>query len=156
MEAGTDTKRLLVIHFLLQRVTPEIRYLLLPVNIGNTHWCLLIVNLINGHVELWDSLRSPRSRFPVQICQDRLQIFIRALCPETPELKFSIAEVPQQTGTNCGVFMLEFIRAFANGQRVGKLVDVSEARMPEFRANIVSQFLGCGAAGEEASQDPSN
>ncbi len=121
-------------------MTPEVRYLLLPVNIGNTHWCLLIVNLTDGHVELWDSLKSPRSRFPLQIRQDRLQIFIRLLCPQTPELKFSIAEVPQQTGTNCGVFMLEFIRAFANGQRVGELVNVLEAQMPEFRASIVSQL----------------
>jgi hypothetical protein len=125
---------------LCQRMTPEIRYLLLPVNIGNSHWCLLIVNLADGHVELWDSLKSPRSRFPLQIRQDRLQLFIRSLCPDTPELKISIAEVPQQTGTNCGVFMLEFIRAFVNGQHVGKLVDVSEARMPEFRARIVTQL----------------
>ncbi len=121
-------------------MTPDIRYLLVPVNIGNTHWCLWIVNLTDGHVELWDSLKSPRSRFPPQIQQDRLQIFIRSLCPETPELKFFIAEVPQQVGTNCGVFMLEFIRAFVNGQRIGKLVDVCEARMPEFRDNIVSQL----------------
>ena len=127
-------------------MTPEIRYLLVPVNIGNTHWCLLIVNLVDGHVELWDSLKSPRSRLPPQIRRDRLQIFIHLLCPETPELTFSIAEVPQQTGANCGVFMLEFIRAFAEGQREGNLVNVSEAQMPDFRARIVSQLKGQEAA----------
>jgi Ulp1 family protease len=121
-------------------MTPDIRFLLLPVNIRNIHWCLLVVNLMDGRVELWDSLKSPNSPFPPQLRQDRLQIFIRSLSPDTPKLKFSIAEVPQQNGTNCGVFMLEFIRAFVNGQRVGKLVNVSEAQMPEFRARIVSQL----------------
>ncbi len=121
-------------------MTPDIRYLVVPVNIGNSHWCVLIVNLTSGSVELWDSLKKPRSRLYPQIREDRLQAFISSLSPQTPNLSFSIAEVPQQTGTNCGVFMLEFIRAFVRGQHVGKLVNVSEAQMPDFRARIVSEL----------------
>jgi hypothetical protein len=124
-----------------QRWTRELECLLMPLNIGNEHWCLLVVNLRNGSVELWDSMKSPGSDWYDQIDRERLQAFMRAFNPELSDLHISIARVPQQKGkTNCGVFMLEFIRAFLNGERDGSKVDVSEARVLEYRAQIVSDL----------------
>jgi Ulp1 family protease len=103
------------------------------------HWCLLVVDMTNGSVELWDSLRSGQT-IPSQIDQKRLASFLSTFSPSTPKLKFSVVDVPQQTGTNCGVFMLEFIRAFVKGEHDGRCVNVTEAQMPTFRAEIVKQL----------------
>ena len=126
-----------------QRWTSDLEYLLMPVNIANVHWCLLVVNLRSGIVELWDSLKGPDCDWYGQIDRDRLQMFLRAFSPETPDLDVSIAQVPRQTGkTNCGVFMLEFIRAFLRGERDGSKVDVSNAQMSKCRARIVNELKG--------------
>ncbi len=126
-----------------QRWTSDLEYLLMPVNIGNVHWCLLVVNLRNGSVELWDSMKGPDSDWYGQIDRDRLQAFLRVFSPETPDLQVSIAQVPQQSGkTNCGVFMLELIRAFLQGERDGSKVDVPNAQMSEFRARIGRDLKG--------------
>jgi hypothetical protein len=123
-----------------ERWTADLQFLLVPANIGNVHWCLLVVNLENGTVELWDSKRKPGEiRYP-QLDLNRLQAFLRVFNPKTPRVTFSISQVPQQTGLNCGVFMLEFIRAFVNGHRDGTSVNVSEAQMSSFRAQIVKEL----------------
>lgn len=129
-----------------QRWTPELEHLLMLVNIGNKHWCLLVINLRSGSVELWDSLRSPGGNMPKQIDQQRLQAFMSVFSPATPELHFKIVQVPQQTGSNCGIFMLEFVRAFINGQRDGSTVEVREERMVEFRARLVEELRGIMAS----------
>jgi hypothetical protein len=36
-----------------QRWTRELEYILMPVNVGNMHWCLLVLNLRSGSVEMW-------------------------------------------------------------------------------------------------------
>lgn len=125
------------------RWTRELEYLLMPVNIENLHWCLLVVDLRTGSVELWDSLKCPDSDWYDQIDRVRLQAFLRVFSPETPDLQVSIAQVPQQKEkTNCGVFMLEFIRAFLQGKRDGSKVDVSSAHMSECRARIANELRG--------------
>ncbi len=124
-----------------QRWTNVLDFLLMPVNIGNTHWCLLVVSLRTGKVELWDSLKTPESERYDQIDRERLQGFMRSFSPETPDLHLSIASVPQQKGkSSCGVFMLEFIRAFLNGERDGSKVDVAAARVKEYRSRIANEL----------------
>jgi Ulp1 family protease len=85
------------------------------VNTGNTHWCLLVVNLCDGSFELRDSLKSAGGDWYDQVDRERLQAFVKACSLETSDVNVSIAEVLQQKSkTNCGVFMLEFIWAFLN------------------------------------------
>ena len=51
--------------------------------------------------------------------------------------------VPQQTGTNCAIFVIEFIRAFLNGHRPGHTLSsaVSESQMTLFRSNIEQEVV---------------
>jgi hypothetical protein len=124
-----------------RRWSNVLEHLLMPVNIGNTHWCLLVVNLRTGKVELWDSLKTPESDWYDQIDRERLQGFMGSFSPETPDVHVSIASVPPQKGTSsCGVFMLEFIRAFLNGEREGSKVDVSATRVAEYRGRITDEL----------------
>jgi hypothetical protein len=82
-----------------QRWSNVLDVLLMPVNIENTHWCLLVGNLRTGKVELWDSLKTPESDWYDQIDRERLQGFMSSFSPETPDVHVSIANVPQQKGT---------------------------------------------------------
>jgi hypothetical protein len=87
-------------------------------------------------------LKAPGGDIYKQIDQMRLQAFVDVLSPTTPTLQFKVVPVPQQTGSNCGIFLLEFIRAFIEGQRDGTNVNVSEERMVEFRTRLAAELRG--------------
>jgi hypothetical protein len=95
-----------------QRWTRDLEHLLMLVmlvNTGNTHWCLLVTPI---GACLWSifSLKSAGGDWYAQVDRDRLRAFVKAFNPETSDLHELIAEVLQQKSkTNCGVFMLEFI-----------------------------------------------
>jgi hypothetical protein len=85
------------------RWTGELQHLLIPTNIRNRHWCLLVVELPSGNVELWDSFKAQGGTIYKQIDQMRLQSFMDVFSPATPKLHFKVVPVPQQAGSNCGI-----------------------------------------------------
>jgi len=86
---------------------------LIPVHIGNTHWCAGVINFKKKRFEYYDSLGGRNEKFfkfsrrylfdesrdkkGVDFCLDEFEDF----CPE---------DAPQQgNGSDCGVFMLKFL-----------------------------------------------
>ena len=90
----------------------KLQFLLVPVNLRNVHWVALIIDLCAYRVELWDSLGS--TQWPRFIVKSRLEEFLGAFC-RRKTWTYVIPAVPHQQRSNCGVFMLEFFRAFICG-----------------------------------------
>jgi hypothetical protein len=125
------------------RIGPETRHILFPTNVRGTHWVLLIVSLDDAKVVYWDSLRKATT-FPTSISKAALTAYLCVMLNELAvrEWTFVAEAVPQQTGANCGAFVIEFMRAFVGGHRKGKSLKgvVSENRMEEQRQRITSEL----------------
>lgn len=98
--------------------TPLLKHLLIPVNLNNEHWCLLVVNLESKSVFCWDSLYSyDRGEF-VESKKENLFSFLRSFTGNSEgewTLEIVFENVPQQTKADCGIFCIEFMRAFLGG-----------------------------------------
>lgn len=117
---------------------------LFPCNINESHWILLVAEVTTGVIHVYDSLMSysgvPRS---VTRIQHALAGFLSGMLSRSASFRDTVSEwpivypviaVPQQTGTNCGAFMLGFIDRFL---RRRPLSDVSEANMKDIRAYVL-------------------
>lgn len=106
------------------------------------HYVLVIVNLKSGIVESWDSL-SPR--WDRQIDVGRIKGFLEGFLPDgmVPKLTAAPQSVPCQSGANCGIFCIEFIRAYVAGARPGQGLSemVSEKGMASCRARIEAELV---------------
>ena len=127
-----------------------LKYLLLPVNIDNEHWCLLVVEVKNSFVHCWDSKTSYDGGEFVKGKKANLFRFLETFQGDLEakwDLGVDFDSIPQQTGTNCGVFCIEFMRAFVRGCNDGgynSLSDlvgsVKEDTMKDARAHILVEI----------------
>ncbi len=123
-----------------KRFNPKLTYFLMPVHI-NDHFVLLVVDLHAHAVELWDSLPSY-----IDWCSaiDRVSFgsFLSVMVGQQHEWTFRPAAVPRQSGSNCGVYVIEFMRAFVEGHRPTACLShiVSERKMPASRARIMAEL----------------
>lgn len=99
-----------------------VQYLLLPVNLKNEHWCLLVVNLEGQSAICWDSLHKYDNATFVNSKKAQLAVFLNNLTGK--EWKFKNIdldyELPQQKKNDCGIFCIEFMRAFITGCKSSK------------------------------------
>lgn len=124
------------------RLQPTTTCILIPVNFRNAHWTLLVVDTVKCKIEYWDSLYRG-SKWPAEIPLCYLTSFVSVLLNEAPrQWLFKVKQVPQQTGTNCGVFVMEFMRAIVNGKRskVSLCEEVKEDKMASCRVLIVHEI----------------
>ena len=98
--------------------TQHLTHLLIPVNLRNVHWCLVVVDLLNMRISCWDSSRGFDAGAYVQSKREILQIFLGHFTSADWGLVAIVFEnVPQQLFDDCGVFCIEFARAVTEGCR---------------------------------------
>jgi Ulp1 protease family, C-terminal catalytic domain/SWIM zinc finger len=124
---------------------PGLKHLLIPINIKNEHWCLLVVDLKQKIVYCWDSLVQYDKGEFVESKKTQLFRFLKDFQrQEDVQWKLVIVNVliPQQTGSNCGIFCIEFMRAFINGCKSaeGLSQHVREDTMKAARAQILQEI----------------
>lgn len=127
------------------RYRAGLRTLLVPTHIPSErgvdgHYVLVIIDLITGQVEQWDSLGE---RWDRRIRLERINSFLSKFLPHNvPRLQSHGREVSRQSGTNCGIFCIEFIRAYVAGFRPGPALTqrVSEGKMAQCRASIMDEI----------------
>lgn len=126
---------------------PELKNLLIPVNLFNEHWCLLVVDLETKIIGIWDSLIGYDGGEYIGDKKDRLFDFLEAFTGGKGstrkhwdvQLKM---DVSQQQRTDCGVFCIEFMRAFINGCKVGQelMQIVKQDKMVGCRKHILREI----------------
>lgn len=126
-------------------VSSPVRYLLLPVNLKNKHWCLLVVDLQEKSVVCWDSLYPfDNARF-VNSKKTQLALFLDHLTGEKWKFKNINLdyELPQQTNPDCGIFCIEFMRAFITGCTSSKEMSkhVSNGTIVAARQHIAKEIV---------------
>jgi hypothetical protein len=128
-------------------ITPALKHLLTPVNLKDEHWCLLIVDLQQKKVTCWDSLTRFDNGKTVngRDARGNLYTFLEFLTDakkNTWKGKIDLDPVPQQTITDCGIFCIEFMRAFINGHRTFKGLEglVSQNTMAAAREHIAREI----------------
>ena len=118
-----------------QRHTPQLQHLLIPVNLQGEHWALLDANLQERSIRYLDSI--PK-KWPAQVIKKRLQEFLNGFTQTRGRWNMDVEKnVPKQRGSNCGVFVIEFMRAIVNDVPLER---VQEAGMVEARAQIVREL----------------
>ena len=127
--------------------TEFLKYLLMPVNLQNKHWCLLIVDLEQKKVTCWDSLSTFNKGKIVNSKKgrDNLYRFLQYWANDKEDTwkgNIDLENVPQQTITDCGIFCIEFMRAFIKGHRtVNSLYgQVSQKTMLAAREHIAREI----------------
>lgn len=128
-------------------MSPEVRHILVPFNLRNVHWCLLVVDLGKKTVFCWDSLVSFDGGEYVRSKQNRLFTFLKALTGEPGskwDLDVVFDNIPQQKLSDCGIFCIEFMRAFIGGCEtpLGLQESVSQATIEDARKHILGEIKG--------------
>lgn len=95
--------------------TLHLTHLLIPVNLRNVHWCLLVVDLHNRRVACWDSLLEFDQGAYVRGKLDILFVFLRYFVGDDGNWDIVFELVPQQIYPDCGIFCIEFMRAVTDG-----------------------------------------
>ena len=129
-------------HRLLER--PRAEFFLVPVHVNQNHFALCVFNLQTGGWEYWDSLMGAQMRCPRALKHARFLAFFRTFSPATPRLfEPRVVPIPQQTGCNCGIFCIEFMRAFCLGHRDGTKLGrvVREEFMADRRRHIKTELV---------------
>ena len=125
--------------------TPALKHLLIPVNLNDAHWCLVIVDFENTQIVCWDSLFGYNKG---KVVKNKLSTLHRFLGHFTGDKKrkrkkeIMFDDVPQQTITDCGIFCIEFMRAFINGYKASKDLEgqVSQDTMIAARRHIAREI----------------
>lgn len=126
--------------------TPALKHLLIPVNLKNAHWCLVIVDFENTQIVCWDSLFGYNKGKVVKNKLFTLHRFLRHFSGDKKrKWKKGIVfdDVPQQINTDCGIFCIEFIRAFINGYKASIDLEgqVSQDTMIAARRHIAREII---------------
>jgi hypothetical protein len=125
--------------------TPALKHLLIPVNLKNAHWCLVIVDFEKTEIICWDSLFGCDKGKVVKSKLSSLHRFLRHFTGDKKrkwknEIMFD--DVPQQIKTDCGIFCIEFMRAFINGYKASIDLEgqVSQDTMIAARRHIAREI----------------
>jgi len=125
--------------------TAFLKYVLIPVNLHNQHWCLLVVDLEKKMVFCWDSLVGFDGGEYVESKKRALFSFLKKFTGDEQgnwELEVVFQDIPQQTNSDCGIFCIEFMRAFINGSKAAPELknQVQQASMRAARQHIVREL----------------
>ena len=114
-----------------------------PINLGNTHWALLVIYLLLKELHYYDSMSCDGTRFlnaALQWLSDEL-MDKKQMHFDQSEWKcyHSEAEVPQQqNGFDCGMFVIMCARAIAYNK---PLTSYHQRDMPRYRTMIGRHIL---------------
>lgn len=125
----------------------QMNHVLVPVNLRNAHWCLVVVDVQKKRIDCWDSLSSFDQGNTIVKHKASLFTFLNALIQEDKG-KWKITKVvkglPQQTNNHdCGIFCIDFMRAIINGCHEPKDVEenwVSDSTIRVARAHIAREI----------------
>ena len=127
------------------RYSRDLQNVLIPVNLHNQHWCLLIVDLIEMKVFCWDSsLRYDGGKL-VKSKKQHLFKFLNGFTGEKKKWELEVVfdeHLPQQTKNDCGIFCIEFMRALIHGYKTPLEVKdhVSQGTMREARQHVLREI----------------
>lgn len=127
------------------RFSKDLKYVLIPVNLDNEHWCLLIVNLIEMKVFCWDSSLGYDGGELVESKKQCLFSFLNSFIGKKEKWELEVVfdeHLPQQTKNDCGIFCIEFMRAFIAGHKIPLEVKdhVSQGTMREARQHVLREI----------------
>ena len=127
--------------------------LLIPINMGGSHWVVLCVHLKRHHIYFLDSLVAGRTRWPYDtaggLALERLTAFLdwyhhasHGVLRTSPWSVIHVTVPQQGDGINCGVFTCAFIEALATGRTIinnqGEAVfDFDHGAVAYFRRRIL-------------------
>ena len=115
--------------------------MLVPINVGQTHWALGVVDLKQQKVAYWDSLGAEHKEFCKAIIQYLKDEWADKKGGEFP-FEFSIdrdGDIPTQHNSyDCGVFTCMFAEA---ATRRGAFLDFSQDHIEECRLVMITQIL---------------
>ena len=143
-ESGSDELETLAMKW-KSWATPALKHLLIPVNLNNAHWCLVIVDFERTEILCWDSLFGyDKGKF----MRNKLSSLHRFLGHFTGDKKrkwkkeIMFDDVPKQINTDCGIFCIEFMRAFINGYKTSKDLEgqVFQGTMIAARGHIAREI----------------
>jgi hypothetical protein len=125
--------------------TAFLKHVLIPVNLHNKHWCLLVVDFEKKKVFCWDSLVKFDSGEFVADKKRNLFEFLKTFTGDEQghwELEVLFDDVPQQKTSDCGIFCIEFMRAFINGSKSAPDLKgrVEQASMRAARQHILREL----------------
>ncbi len=125
--------------------TASSKHVLIPVNLHNKHWCLLVADLEKKLVFCWDSLVGYDGGEYVESKKGCLFAFMKKFTGDEQgnwDLQVVFEDIPQQTNSDCGVFCIEFMRAFIDGSEVAPELKnhVQQATMRAARQHIVREL----------------
>ena len=126
--------------------TPALKHLLIPVNLNDAHWCVVIVDFEKTEIVCWDSLFGYDKG---KVVKSKLSSLHRFLGHFSGDKKrkwkkgIMFDNVPQQIKTDCGIFCIEFMRAFINGYKASIDLEgqVSQDTMRAARRHIAKEII---------------
>jgi sentrin-specific protease 1 len=119
-------------------------FLIIPIHVGNNHWCLSVINIRDKRVEYYDSMGGKNLT-----CMKNLKLYIAdeyKAKKEGKELDMSDWEtytpgdtIPQQDNIfDCGVFMCQFAESITSGNSIAF---VNQVDMPYYRKRMMLEIL---------------
>jgi sentrin-specific protease 1 len=119
-------------------------FLIIPIHIGNNHWCLSVINIRDKKVEYYDSMGGKNPS-----CMKNLRLYIadeHKAKKDGAELDMSDwttytpgDSVPQQHNIfDCGVFMCQFAESITSGNNIEF---VNQVDMPYYRKRMMLEIL---------------
>jgi len=111
---------------------------LVPVNLGDSHWILAQLDMQRKHIEVWDSLHHQHPQCVRVLSQYMADEWLARRGKRVQVTAAHCDGAPlQRNGSDCGVFVCAFARCLA----LGTVVDVSQAVMPDFRMRMSFELL---------------
>eukprot|EP01122_Echinamoeba_exundans_P003371 TRINITY_DN13484_c0_g1_i1.p1 TRINITY_DN13484_c0_g1~~TRINITY_DN13484_c0_g1_i1.p1 ORF type:complete len:329 (-),score=61.23 TRINITY_DN13484_c0_g1_i1:225-1211(-) len=116
--------------------------IIFPVNLNNTHWCLVVINMKAKKIEYYDSLGGRNDKIFKQIRmwlqEESLDKKKEYFDPGDYVDEYPAAVPLQQNSYDCGVFTCKFAEARVNGDEP---FSFSQSDMPSFRRRIWQAIL---------------
>ncbi|XP_062503900.1 sentrin-specific protease 1-like [Corticium candelabrum] len=120
----------------------DVKLLIVPINEGNIHWTLLVVNNREKTMTYYDSIRglydATDSFSQMKQYLSRQSMLRRIIQIDWTEWKtINASEIPQQqNGNDCGVFLLQYAYCVVHRRDM----DFSQADIPQIRCRIQSEL----------------
>jgi len=118
-------------------------FVFVPVNQGNMHWTLAVVNNREKRLEFYDSLPSRKGQHELKVLKGYLENEANRLNVAMPEYQLvPFAEGPRQSnGSDCGVFVCENVRRLS--ANLG--LNYNQKNMPDVRLHMANSLIELGS-----------
>jgi sentrin-specific protease 1 len=118
-------------------------FVIIPIHIGNNHWCLSVINVRDKRVEYYDSMGGTNPT-----CMKNLKLYITDEYKAKKGVELDISDwttytpgnsIPQQENIyDCGVFVCQFAESITSGNSIEF---VNQVDMPYYRKRMMLEIL---------------